>query len=173
MIMLKRSKNLLTKSALLPIYYGHIHSHLKYGILLWGSMLTQGQMKRLQKLQNEVIQLIDQKSTLQMVYLEQKISNLEKLIRLEQQKLGYCLVNNLLPKNLEKQITTDHKGSHLVKNHQYNTRFKTEPNHPSTKSSNYHTSFLHQCIKAFSTLPYHVKQKPNLRLFIKTIKPLN
>ena len=43
LMLLKRSRNFLTKNALTLIYYGHFQSHLKYGILLWGSMLNQNQ----------------------------------------------------------------------------------------------------------------------------------
>ena len=49
MILLKKSKRLLKIFTLVSIYYAHIHSHLKYGILLWGGMLTQDQITRLQK----------------------------------------------------------------------------------------------------------------------------
>ena len=76
LILLKRSRNFLRKNALVPIYYGHFHSHLKYGILLWGSMLSQSQINRVQKLQDNAIQLLDQFKELQSIYLDQKISNL-------------------------------------------------------------------------------------------------
>ena len=173
MILLKRSKNFLTKSTLVPIYYGHIHSHLKYGILLWGSMLNRSQINQLQKLQDIAIQVIDQYNQIQTIHLDHKIPNLLKLIRLEQQKLGYHLINNLLPINLEKLLITDHKGIHLGKKHNYNTRFRTEPNLPVTKTLNYHNSFLHQSIKVFSTLPSHIKNKLTLRLLTKAIKHLD
>ena len=68
MILLKRSKNFLTKSTLVPIYYGHIHSHLKYGILLWGSMLSRSQINQLQKLQDIAIQVINQYNQIQTIY---------------------------------------------------------------------------------------------------------
>ena len=45
MSLLRKSKNILKTNAMLPIYYGHIHSHLKYGILLWGSMIKQNQFR--------------------------------------------------------------------------------------------------------------------------------
>ena len=173
MILLKRSKNFLTTTSLVPIYYGHVHSHLKYGILLWGSMLTKSQLNRLQKLQDSAIQLIDQHKELKNIYSNQKVPNLVKLIRLEQQKLGYHLINKLLLANLEKLLLTDHKGTHLRKEHDYNTRFKTEPNLPSTKSLSYHNSFLHQSIKESSTLPVHIKNKLTLKQFGKAIKTLD
>ena len=89
MILLKRGKNFLRKNALLPIYYGRIYSHLKYGILLWGSMINQSQLKRLQKLQDKAMHLLDQFKDTNSIYLDYKIPNLEKLIRIEQQKFTY------------------------------------------------------------------------------------
>ena len=49
MILLKKGKNMLKIFTLISIYYAHIPSHLRYGILLWGSMLTQAQITQLQK----------------------------------------------------------------------------------------------------------------------------
>ena len=108
---LKSSTNFLGQHALVMIYYGYIHSHLKYGILLWGSMLSQSQINQLQKLQDEAIQLLDQYKNLQTIYSDQKVPNLLKLIRLEQQKLGYRLIKKLLPIDLAKLLNTDHKGA--------------------------------------------------------------
>ena len=133
MILLKRGKNFLRKNALIPIYYGHIHSHLKYGILLWGSMINQSQLKRLQKLQDKAMHLLDQLKDTNSIYLDYKIPNLEKLIRIEQQKFAYRLIKDLLPVNLAKLVRTDHKESTLLKTHKYSTRFKTEPNLPATR----------------------------------------
>ena len=172
MILLKRSRNLLTKNALVLIYYRHIHNHLKYGILLWGSMLSQSQINRLQKLQDSAIHLLDHFRDLQSIYLDHKVPNLQKLIRIEQQKFAYQLIKKVLPINLSNLVKTDHKGTNLCKTHDYNTRFKADPNLPSTKSSLYHSSFLHQSIKVFSTLPIHIKDKTTLKLFKRAIKRL-
>ena len=87
------------------------------------------------------------------------------MIKIEQLKFAYRLINNILPMNLSKLVKTDHKGSDLCKTHNYQTRFKVEPNLPLTKSSNYQNSFLHQNIKAFSTLPTNVKHKTSLKSF--------
>ena len=38
--LLTLSKNMLKEQAKLAIHYAHIHSHLKYAILVWGSMLS-------------------------------------------------------------------------------------------------------------------------------------
>ena len=172
LMLLKRSRNFLKKKALTLIYNGHFHSHLKYGILLWGSMLNQNQTKRLQKLQDQAIQLLHQSKTVQSIYRDNKIPDLQKMIKIEQLKFAYRLINIILPVNLSKLVKTDHKGSNLCKTQNYRTRFKAELNLPLTKSSHYQSSFLHQNIKVFSTLPTDVKHKTSLKSFTCAIKRL-
>ena len=172
MSLLRKSKNILKTNAMLPIYYGHIHSHLKYGILLWGSMINQNQFRRIQTLQNKAVKLIHSSMHLDRIYRMYKIPNLKQLITMEQHKFAYRLVNDLLPENLLKAARTDPKGLTLRKTHVYNTRMKAEPNLPFTKSLLYHNSFLHQSIKLFSTLPVEIKSKNSLLTFSKSIKKL-
>ena len=89
MILLKKGKNMLKIFTLVSIYYAHIHSHLKYGILLWGSILNQSQFTKLQKLQNQALKTINLNLPVEDSDHDLKIPNLRKLILLEQQKLGY------------------------------------------------------------------------------------
>ena len=117
--------------------------------------------------------LLDQLKDTNSIYIDYKIPNLEKLIRIEQLKFAYQMIKDLLPVNLAKLVRTDHKGSTLLKTHKYSTRFKTEPNLPATKNSQYHSSFLHQSIKVFSTLPTHMKNMTKLKAFVRAIKHLS
>ena len=94
------------------------------------------------------------------------------MIKIEQLKFAYGLINNILPVNLSKLVKTDHNGTDLRKTHNYQTRFKAEPNLPRTKSSNYQNSFLHENIKVISTLPTNVKHKKSLKSFTHAIKRL-
>ena len=171
-ILLRKSKNFLRKNAMLPIYYGHIHSHLKYGILLWGSMINQSQFARIQKMQDTAVKLIDNNKDIEATYSKHGILKLKRVLTVEQQKFAYRLINNLLPVNLSKLAKSNHKGTTLHKTHAYNMRSKTEPNLPPTKSHHYHNSFLHQSIKAFGTLPLEIKNKTNLFVFSRSIKHL-
>ena len=41
------------------IYYAHIYSHISYCIVVWGNMLSKQELKKLQKLQNKCIDLVD------------------------------------------------------------------------------------------------------------------
>ena len=57
--LLKKSKNILDRLALRTVYYAHIHSHLTYAILIWGSMLSTKQVQKLQKVQNICLKIIE------------------------------------------------------------------------------------------------------------------
>ena len=43
---LSLGKNLLDTTCMKNIYYGHIHSHILYGISVWGSMISQVRLMR-------------------------------------------------------------------------------------------------------------------------------
>ena len=43
--LLQNAKKSLLNSILKPIYYAHIHSHLIYGLSIWGNMINEKQKK--------------------------------------------------------------------------------------------------------------------------------
>ena len=57
--LLRKGKTILDNHSKRLIYYGHIHSHLTYGLVNWGSMLSSRNLKKLEKLQNQCINLIE------------------------------------------------------------------------------------------------------------------
>ena len=57
--MLKCSKHHLSTHGKKILYYGHIYSHISYCIGVWGSILPDECVKKLQKLQNKCIMLVD------------------------------------------------------------------------------------------------------------------
>ena len=126
--MLRRSKNLLSKRAKHLLYFGQIHSHLSYCLSIWGSMLSMQMIHKLSKAQNKAVSLIDPNKKPYLVFQENKILTITKMIHLEQCKLGYKLCHNLLPKRLEENMTKDHKQHSIVKTHQYSTWSKKIPN---------------------------------------------
>ena len=53
--LMRKCKNYLDNRTLRIMYYAHIHSHLSYSILVWGSTIKGSSLKKLQKIQNACI----------------------------------------------------------------------------------------------------------------------
>ena len=73
-------KNLLDKSSLCSIYFSHIHSHLNYGLTIWGSMLTTSHLTDLQKIQKDCVNIVGGSSntvlkSLHILSIDQMICN--------------------------------------------------------------------------------------------------
>ena len=143
--MLQRSKTLLNSSAKQLLYFGQIHSNLCYCLGVWGSMLSKKQNKNLARLQHTAISLIDPTMSTVEITKKYRILGLEKIMRLEQMKIGYKLCHNLLPMNVAVQIRYDHKGQNMSKEHKYQTRNKYIPNLPQVYNNKYKSSFLFLC----------------------------
>ena len=119
--MMRRSKNLLSSKARRLLYFGQIHSNLSYALCIWGTMLQQSLIKKLDRLQKEAIRLIDPRINETEVYRSHKIPSFVNMIDIKQCKLGYKLCHALLPKALTDSMTKDHQECKLGKEHRYQT----------------------------------------------------
>ena len=168
--MLQRSKTFLTTRAMKLLYYGQVHSHLCYAVSVWGPMLSKGQINTLRSIQNKCLRLINSTYPTQELQSRFKILDIEKLIDLEQSKLGYKLCHQLLPVVLTNLLKRDQNNQDMVKSHSYGTRQKAIPYRPSAKLGLYRNSFLYRAISAYSNLPLDLQQSPNLKLFNSRVK---
>ena len=57
--LLMRGKNLLTTHAKKILYFAQIQSNLTYGLLIWGPMISSEELRKLEKLQDKCMKLID------------------------------------------------------------------------------------------------------------------
>ena len=57
--LLRMGQHFLSKHALKTLYYAQLHSVLAYGIVMWGSLASQANLNKLQKIQNTCIRIID------------------------------------------------------------------------------------------------------------------
>ena len=164
--MLQRSKTLLSNFTKRSLYFGQIHSNLCYCLGVWGSMISRKQNKQLTKLQRTAISLIDTTMKTDEIVKKYKILELEKLVKLEQMKIGYKLCHNLLPIKIADLIRRDHTGQIITKEHGYQTRNKHIPNLPSVSNNKYKASFLCCAIREYSALNNELKSSSTLKSFI-------
>ena len=115
--LLKRSKRFLLIHAMKMLYYAQINSLISYGISMWGPMVTHYLVNQVQILQDKAVKCIDLSLSKDVVYHTYKILAVSQMIELEMCKLGFCLVNNLLPNQLSKVLQTDHCDRSTSKTH--------------------------------------------------------
>ena len=148
----------------------NIQSHIDYGLILWGTMTTQNNLLRVQSVQNKCVELISKNKNTELNYEKLKILKIKDLIRMQEIKVGYRLINKMLPNKISQQLQSDPKRKSLTKTHTYNTRGKKIPNLPKVSKSKYINSYLYQSIKQFMLLPITLQNMPTLSLFITNYK---
>ena len=87
--MLKLSQNYLSLHAKKCLYYAQIFSHLSYGILIWGNMLNQTQLAKLQSMQNKCFKLVLKQEPTPQNYHVQKMLRIKDLVMFVNMKHGH------------------------------------------------------------------------------------
>ena len=124
MHLLRTPKHLLNEKTLKLIHHAHIQSHSDYGLILWGSMTTQNNLLRVQSVQNKCVEIISRNKSTELNYKKLKILKIKELIKIQEIKVGYRLINNMLPNKISQQLQSDSERKSLTKTHTYNTRGK-------------------------------------------------
>ena len=168
--LLRKGKTILDNHSKKLIYYGHIHSHLTYGLVNWGSMLSCRDLKKLEKLQNQCVKLIEPRQSTNEIYKKYRILKFKDLIDLELAKFGFKSVHKLLPNRIISLTSTDHLGRSLIKSHDYDTRNKSITNNPPAKNNKYNKSFMNKGITIFNNLSQEIKNATSLSSFVNKFK---
>ena len=165
-----RGKYLLTVHAKKVLYFTQVQSNLTYGLLIWGPLISTEELKKLAKLQDKCVDLIDTRLSITETYKKYSILPLQKLIELEMYKTWHKCYLNLLPTKLTGLMKEDHNKLNLEKQHSYNTRKKREVNLPLATSVVYKNSFYVKGSKLYGELPPKIKEEKNYNLFVKHCK---
>ena len=170
--LLKMGQHFLSKHALKVLYFAQLHSVLTYGIVMWGSLASQANLNKLQKIQNTCIRIIDKPgcTTLKSSYKNNKILDVSQTIDMELTKLWHKYQLNLLPPKLKVVMSTDHKDKCLVKTHSYETRQKNLINLPLAKHSRYQKSFLVEGLRLYNQLSQDLLRINKYKMFCTKLK---
>ena len=130
-------------------------------------MAKKWQINKLQKIQTKCLKLVLKSKQ---VWPNAGFLTINKLLELESAKLGYKLVNGLLPSPIASLIRTDQVGKTLNKTHRYGTRNKKLPNTPVSRTNLYKNSFLTNCVKSYSTFLVTTADSTNIHMFVRNCK---
>ena len=87
-------------------------------------MTRQNNLLHVQSVQNKCVEIISGNKSTELNYENLKILNIKELIKMQEIKVGYRLINKMLPNKISQQLQSDSKRKSLIKTHTYNTRGK-------------------------------------------------
>ena len=165
--MLRNIMHAVPKWALKTLYFSYIHSHLTYGISIWGPLISKSALKRIRTLQKKALRTIDHaKYNACTVNLCKKLNILliDDIINLELTKISYRYVNDSLPKPVKTLFQAN------AYHHDYLTRYRQNPRIGKHKSATFNKSFMCQAPSLWTSLGQTVKSKTNISSFSKAYK---
>ena len=162
--LLKAGKHFLSTHALRILYFAQIHSNLTYGIGIWGSLLTQDSVQKLQRIQDNCMQIIGHRgSPIDHIYHTQKILTIPKQIELELCKLWHKKLLGLLPPKLTSTMAIDCLNRSSQKTHRYTTHQKHLENQPKSSQEEYLVKGNRLYANLGTTMQSYEKMKPFVR----------
>ena len=159
------SKNFLDIQTMVKIYYAHIHSHLRYGLVVWGSMMTKTSKNELKKLQKACICLVNKKkknAPTNELFIRNRLLKFSEMIDIELLKFGYMLSRRCLPNPIDKIM--NEKGR--LKTHPYPTRNKRIPNVQRHNDQSFNSSYLCKGVTLFMNSGKPIKDASSLKRMI-------
>ena len=169
--LLLAGKNFLSTHALRILYFAQIHSNLTYGISMWGSLLSNENIKKLQKIQNKCMNIVGRGlGPIDELFATNKILTVSQLIELELCKLWHKKQLGLLPCKLSSAMSCDQWEQPLYKKHRYPTRQKDLANRPRSNHHEYHDSFLVKGNRIYSQLNQELRCCNTLHKFTRQLK---
>ena len=133
-------------------------------------MLSGKQIEKIGRAQSTAIKLINPQLSLSKIISTYSILKFEDMIGLEQCKWGYKLTHNLLPIELKKNMTLDHKRQTTKKTHRYPTQKQNNSQLTHVVGNKYRNSFLFQSISQYAAVCETAKESPTLASFTHKCK---
>ena len=162
--LLRGSKNVLNVDCLRKVYFVHIHSHLIYGMKVWGSMISSVQTANLFKQQKQCMHILGNRKlreNVEPVFKELNILKFPDMVQLEMCKLGHQLKLKELPVPIIDEFNTC--GG--CKTHRYPTRHKDLPNIQKHQGTLINRSFICKGVSTYINLPLEIQRKKSKLVF--------
>ena len=162
---LYKIKNFLPTSTLLCVYYSHVHTHLSYGIIIWGSTYK-SHLEKLTSLQNKAIRAVGGagwNESSSPLYYKFKVLKFHDIYKYELAKFMHHVQNKTLPTPLLK-IFDDVKNDLNL-----NTRSRTQEKLkvPFFKSSRTQKSVKYQGVSLWNSLSLNLKKLSFQKFYIE------
>ena len=139
---MSKLKHYLPQKALFTVYYSLVHTHLLYGLSVWGSAYTT-HLKKLITLQNKAVKIIgggSYRDKASPCYSDTKILKLPYLYKLEIGKFIHAHFQNKIPQKISKFFT-------LTRDISLRSTRSTQQTKTRLYIPRYPTSRLQKCIK--------------------------
>ena len=162
------SKNVLNVDYLRKVYFTHIHSHLVYGLKVWGSMLSAAQTENLFKQQKQCMRILSNRKlreNVESVFKELSVLKFPDMVQLEMCKLGYQLKS----KELLIPLIDDFNTCRGCKTHRYPTHYKDLPNIQTHQGTLINRNFICRGVSTFSKLPLEIQRRNTKSLFTQFV----
>ena len=169
--LLQIGTNMLDPQTKKILYYAQIYSHLSYGLIIWGNMISNTNVDSIQKLQNKCIKKINiREKHVQNIYTKYNLLRIKDILTLENCKLVHRLEHHEIPRQIETLFKTNQQGKSLMKRHNYNTRQKNLPNITRSHCKVYSTSYLCSSIRDYQKLNHDLTKIESQKKFIYLLK---
>jgi len=167
--LLRNVKKSIPNWAMKMLYYAYFHSHITYGLALWGPMCLKRDLKRITILQKKALRCIENtkyNSPTCPILKKHMILKIDDCIDLELSKMALKVSKTALPSPILDlfKVGTDY--------HNYNTRNRHNPVVAKHKSAIYNKSFLCKCPMLLSNLNDELKNCKTIHSFAKKFKEI-
>ena len=154
---MRLNNNMLDYHSLECIYYAFFHSHLQYGLGVWGCMINNHLKSRIIKLPKRALKIIDNKKP------DSKFStDIDDLIKIELAKISFRYISDSLPIRLVRLF--EHST------HNYETRNRSSPRSSLHSKTIYNNSYLCKAPSNWVTMSQHIKESTNLKTLVQRVK---
>ena len=160
LFMLRILKNNISLESLMTVYYGYIHSHINYGIILWGNHASSRSIFILQKRALRIIYGVPPRTSCKPLFIQSGILTLPSM---------FVLASLLYVKNNIENFTV------CTNLHNYPTRNNLNLYIDRCKYSTTQNSFVIISLKLFNSVPLNIRElsletfKRRVRETLKTV----